>query len=197
VDNFGGAQAMTRHLLSLGHRRIGFIGGAAHNADAAERERGHRAALRAARVAADRALYVRGGFTEAGGWRGARALMALAEPPTALFCANDAMAIGALSALRDAMVEVPERVAVVGFDDIPVARFLNPPLTSVRVGIAALGERGTALLLQALVERRSLGTAPSRDVLSTELVVRHSCGAPPNARSPQVSPSFQSEESFR
>lgn len=197
VDNVGGAQAMTRHLLALGHRRIGFIAGAAHNADAAQRERGHRAAMRAARVATDRALYVRGDFSEAGGWRGARAMMALAEPPTAIFCANDAMAIGALSALRDAAVDVPGRVAVVGFDDIPVARFLNPPLTSVRVGIAALGERGAALLLQALAERRPLGTAPSRDVLPTELVVRHSCGAPADARSQQLSPSFQSEESFR
>ena len=191
VDNFGGAREMTRHLLALGHRRIGFIAGAARNADAAERERGHRAALRGARAAVDRALHVRGDFTEAGGWRGARALMALPEPPTAIFCANDAMAIGALSALHDAGVDVPGQVAVGGFDDIPVARFLNPPLTSVRVGIAALGERGAALLLKALAERRSIASAPSRDVLPTEVIVRHSCGAPAGARTSQLSPSFQ------
>ena len=197
VDNYGGASAMTRHLLALGHRRIGFVAGAARNADAAERERGHRAALRAARVADDRALRVRGDFTEAGGWRAARALMALPDPPTALFCANDAMAIGALSALRDAGLGVPEQVAVVGFDDVPVARFLYPPLTSVRVGIAALGVRGAALLLQTLAERRPPEFASTREVLPTELVVRHSCGSPAAVRSPHHSPSFQAEESLR
>ena len=184
VDNFGGARAMTRHLLALGHRRIGFIAGAAHNADASERERGYGAALHAARVPTDPALCVRGDFAEDGGWHGAHALLALAHPPTAIFAANDAMAVGALSALREAGVDVPGRMAVVGFDDIPVARFLNPPLTSVRAGIAALGERGAQLLLQALAERPPPRAAPGREVLPTELVVRVSCGAPLPARPP-------------
>ena len=178
VDNYGGAAAMTRHLLALGHRRIGFIAGAAHNADAQQRERGHRAAMRAAGVALDPALAVRGDFTETAGMQGARDLLALAAPPTAIFAANDAMAVGALAFLREAGIAVPDTVAVAGFDDIPVARFLNPPLTSVRVGIAALGARGTALVLEALATRSPRASAPRRDVLPTQLVVRGSCGGP-------------------
>jgi LacI family transcriptional regulator len=177
VDNFGGARAMTRHLLALGHVRIGFIAGAAQNHEARERERGYLAALRDAGLPGETALEVRGDFTEDGGWRGARELLALRTPPSVIFAANDAMAVGALSALREAGVSVPGQVAVVGFDDIPVARFLNPPLTSVRVGIATLGERAAALLLAALAERSPPGHAPRRDVLPAELVIRDSCGA--------------------
>jgi LacI family transcriptional regulator len=177
VDNYGGAHAMTRHLLSLGHRRIGFLAGAANNADSDERQRGFQDALREAGVATERELCVRGDFAEEGGWRGARALLALKHPPSVIFAANDAMAVGALSALREAGIDVPRHIGVVGFDDIPVARFLHPPLTSVRVGIAALGERGAVLLLHALAERSPPGTAPRSVVLPTELVVRDSCGA--------------------
>lgn len=177
VDNYGGAHAMTRHLLSLGHRRIGFLAGAANNADSDERERGFQDALREAGVSHECELCVRGDFAEEGGWRGARALLALTNPPSVIFAANDAMAVGALSALRDAGIDVPGRIGVVGFDDIPVARFLHPPLTSVRVGIAALGARGAWLLLSTINERPPPGAAPRRDLLATELVVRASCGA--------------------
>ncbi|MFL5605145.1 MAG: LacI family DNA-binding transcriptional regulator [Gemmatimonadaceae bacterium] len=177
VDNYGGAHEMTRHLLSLGHRRIGFLAGAANNADSDERQRGFLDALREAGVQHDRGLCARGDFAEEGGWRGARALLALATPPSVIFAANDAMAVGALSALREAGIDVPADMGVVGFDDIPVARFLHPPLTSVRVGIAALGERGASLLLSTITERPPPPGAPRRDVLPTELVVRASCGA--------------------
>jgi LacI family transcriptional regulator len=178
VDNFGGARAMTRHLLSIGHARIGFIAGAARNHEASERERGHHAALREARVAIDPTLEVRGDFSEDGGWRGTRELLARVPRPSVIFAANDAMAVGALSALREAGIAVPDEVAVAGFDDIPVARFLNPPLTTVRVGIAALGERAAALVLAALAERSPPGAEPRRAVLPAELVIRDSCGAP-------------------
>jgi LacI family transcriptional regulator len=190
VDNFGGAHAMTVHLLSLGHRRIGFLAGAVDNADSDERELGYRAALDEAGVPFDAGLYVRGDFTEDGGWRGARALLARAEPPSVIFAANDAMAVGVLSALREAEIDVPGTVAVVGFDDIPVARYLNPPLTTVRVGIAALGERAAALLLRDVAERPPPGRVPRRDVLPTVVVVRQSCGAPFAASVPLVVPSF-------
>jgi LacI family transcriptional regulator len=178
VDNYGGAAAMTRHLLALGHRRIGFIAGAAHNADAQQRERGYRAAIRSAGLVNDSALTVRGDFTETAGMDGARRLFDQSAPPTAIFAANDAMAVGALAFLREAGIDVPSKVAVAGFDDIPVARFLNPPLTSVRVGIAAFGERGMELLLEALARGSKRGAAPRRDVLPTQLVVRGSCGGP-------------------
>jgi LacI family transcriptional regulator len=172
---------MTRHLLALGHRRIGFLAGAAHNADARERERGHREALRAAGIARDPALEVRGDFTEEGGARGAGALMALAAPPTAIFAANDAMAVGALSTLRELGIAVPRRVAVVGFDDIPIARYMSPPLSSVHVDISTLGERATARLMEGVrtAEGRGSGDgrAPPHETLPTTLVIRDSCGA--------------------
>jgi LacI family transcriptional regulator len=177
VDNYGGAAAVTRHLIALGHRRIGFIAGAAHNADAQQRERGHRAAMRAAGIEHEPELSVRGDFTEDAGVEGARALLTLASRPTAIFAANDAMAVGALAFLREAGVDVPSQMAVVGFDDIPVARFLNPPLTSVRVGIAALGAHAIQLLLEALATRTTRSSSPRREVLPTQLVVRGSCGA--------------------
>jgi LacI family transcriptional regulator len=193
VDKYGGAAAMTRHLLSLKHQRIAFIAGAAHNADAQARERGHRAAMRMAAV--DPALVVRGDFTETGGVTAARELMSLGSPPTAIFAANDAMAVGVLAFLREAGVDVPARVAVAGFDDIPVARFLNPALTSVRVGIAALGARGTRLLLDALASpavRSTRAATSRRDVLPTELVVRGSCGGSSSSSSFLVNPQGES-----
>lgn len=186
VDNFAGARAMTQHLLQLGHRRIGFIAGAAGNIDAGAREEGHWAALRDARMPCRAELCVRGDFSEQGGWRGATQLVALAHPPTAIFCANDAMAIGALSALRAADVDVPSRMAVVGFDDIPVAKFLYPPLTSVRVGIASFGERAVTLLLDTLSERAPPAVGARRDLHPTEIVVRASCGPRLTPLSPPV-----------
>jgi LacI family transcriptional regulator len=188
VDNYGGAHAMTRHLLALGHRRIGFIAGAEDNADSDERELGYRTALAEAGVSLDDTRYVRGDFTEDGGWRAMLSMLASGPRPTAIFAANDAMAIGALSALRDADLGVPIDVAVVGFDDIPVARFLSPPLTTVRVGIAALGQRAASLLLAALEERAPPDRVPRRGVLPTELVVRSSCGAAFASTTERVNP---------
>ncbi len=182
VDNFGGARAMTRHLATLGHRRIGFVAGAARNADAAERERGYRAGLKEARLRYDPTLRVRGDFTEEGGFASARVLLALADSPTAIFAANDAMAVGVLSAVRTAGIAVPGAIAVVGFDDIPIARFLSPPLTTIRVGIAELGARATELLLGALAEP---GTVPQRrEMQPTRLAVRDSCRPAPGPRPP-------------
>jgi LacI family transcriptional regulator len=185
VDNYGGAASMTRHLIGLGHTRIGFIAGAANNAEAQQRERGFRAALKSARIERDPSHTVRGDFTEAAGVAGARALLESAVPPTAIFAANDAMAVGALAFLRDAGIHVPTDVAVAGFDDIPVAAFLNPPLTSVRVGIAALGARAVEQLLEAVTHTNattSPALAPRREVLPTELVIRASSGGPAGAR---------------
>jgi LacI family transcriptional regulator len=174
IDNVGGASAMTRHLLSLGHRRIAFIAGAAGNVDAEERRRGYRLALKSARIAHDPTLEVAGEFTESGGFRAAQELLATRPRPTAIFAANDSMAIGALSALREVGVGVPEEVSVAGFDDIPIARYTSPPLTSVHVPIIELGERATTRLVAALASDR-----PRRrqcETLATELVVRQSCG---------------------
>jgi LacI family transcriptional regulator, galactose operon repressor len=177
IDNVGGAAAMTRHLLSLGHRRIAFIKGAARNVDAEERLRGYRAALKGARVERRAAYEIAGEFTEASGHRAAKLLLVATPRPTAIFAANDSMAIGALSALREAGVSVPEEMAVVGFDDIPIAEYTSPPLTSVRVPITELGARATARLVEQLGSKRS--RRRRCETLATALVVRQSCGGVP------------------
>jgi LacI family transcriptional regulator len=174
IDNVGGASAMTRHLLGMGHRRIAFIGGAARNVDADERRRGYRSAMRAAKVERDPLMEIDGDFTESGGYRAAKALARLAPRPTAIFAANDSMAIGALSALREVGIAVPEEIAVTGFDDIPIAQYTSPPLTSVHVPILDLGERATERLVHTLSSDRR--RRRSCEVLPTALIVRQSCG---------------------
>ena len=173
VDNFGGARAMVRHLLELGHRRIAHIRGPARNHEAAERARGWRAALDEAGVAPDPALDLPGDFTDATGYVQARALLAGDARPTAIFAANDAMAIGALGAARDAGLRVPDDLAVAGFDDVPIARYVSPPLTTVHVGISELATHAAGTLIAALAD--PAGHRPRHVVRPTTLVVRGSC----------------------
>ena len=178
VDNVGGTRAVVRHLARLGHERIAFVCGPPRNADAAARLRGFRVAMRAARLDVHDSLVMRGDFTEEGGWKAARELIVQAGPrPTALFAANDAMAVGALLALHEAGVDIPREMSVVGFDDIPIARYVTPSLTTVRVAIDVLGARAAALLFRALATPLAHDAA-HREVVPAELVVRHSCGPP-------------------
>lgn len=175
VANFEGARAMVLHLAALGHRRVAIIKGAEGNFDAAERLRGYRAGLGEAGLEPAPELEIAGDFGEAAGDAGARALLRLVDRPTAIFATNDGMAIGALFALRDAGLRVPEDIAIGGFDDIPMARYLEPALTSVHVDISALGERAAARVLSAL--ERTADPDLSRETMPTTLVVRRSCGA--------------------
>jgi LacI family transcriptional regulator len=178
IANFEGAYAMVRHLAGLGHRRIAIIRGAEQNFDAAERLRGYRAALRDLGLEPHPALELAGDFSEASGYVAAGRLLAgNGERPTAIFAANDCMAIGALSGLRSGGLAVPGEMAVAGFDDIPMARYMDPPLTSVHVDISALGERATVRLLASLGEPADRELR--RETLPTTLVVRRSCGARP------------------
>lgn len=171
VDNYGGALAMTRHLMAMGHRRVGMINGAEGNFDARERLRGFRAAVAEAGGGVQ-GSEAPGDFTEAGGYRAAGELARAADPPTAIFCANDSMAVGAISALRALGRRVPDDVAVAGFDDVPIGRYLSPSLSSVRVDVNRLGARAVELLCHAIA-----GDAPpAQELLPTELVVRRSCG---------------------
>lgn len=175
VDNYGGAYAMTAHLLALGHRRIAFLCGPENNHDASERLRAYRAAMQALGGEWSPELELPGDFVDASGYAAAERALALAPRPTALQAANDAMAIAALGALREAGVRVPEELAVVGFDDIPVARYLTPALSSVQVDISGLGGRAAQLLIEAV---RARNKHPRRqEVWPTRLSVRSSCGA--------------------
>ena len=175
VDNFGGAVAMVGHLAALGHRRIALVKGPAANHDARERLRGYRAAMQRLGLPHGEDLELPGDFTEMSGYAAGKAILARRKRPTAVFAANDDMAIGVLWAAREAGVDVPASLALAGFDDIPAARFVSPALTSVRVDIADLGVRAMERLLHAInaknAHRREHQTLP------TTLVVRESCGA--------------------
>ena len=173
IDNRGGAAAMVRHLQKLGHRRIAVIKGAPRNFDSHERLESYRELLRG--VGSYVPEYeVGGAFTEQSGYEATRRILALPERPTAIFAFNDAMAVGALSALQEAGIRVPEQMSVGGFDDIPMARYLNPPLTSVNVPISEIGAEAMARLLEA-VRLHNTHTRSQR-TLKTTLVVRRSTG---------------------
>jgi LacI family transcriptional regulator len=175
IGNFDGGHAMVRHLLGMGHRRIAMIKGAERSHDAAERLRGYRAALHEAGIHETLAWEVPGDFSEHAGYRAATQLLAGDEKPTAIFAANDAMAIGALSALREHGRRIPADVAVAGFGDIPMARYMNPPLTSVHVDVSELGARATGRLLEVVRSENQL--EKRQEILPTKLVIRRSCGA--------------------
>ena len=174
VDNFGGAYAMVRHLLSTGRHRVAIITGSSRNYDARERLRGYRAALRDVGAEPEEGWEIPGDFTETGGYQAAREIAALSPRPTAVFAANDAMAIGALSAFNELRLRVPDDIAVAGFDDIPMARYMNPPLTSVHIEISELGARAMNVLLAAVQEKNR--HERRQIILPTTLVVRQSCG---------------------
>jgi LacI family transcriptional regulator len=180
IDNYNGAVAMVRHLHSLGHERIGFLRGPSPNADAAERLRGYRDALVALRLPLDEALEFPGNFREDGGYRAGERIARMSGGPTAIFAANDAMAIGCLAALRDAGRSVPNDLALAGFDDIPIGTFTAPPLTSVRESIAELGESAAERVLHGI--RHENAHKRLHLTLPTTLVVRESCGSAPTPR---------------
>ncbi len=174
LDNRGGARAMVRHLVGIGHRRIAFIAGPQDNFDATERLAGYCEAI--AESGTDvREFVLPGDFSEDSGYRAAQRLLTLDERPDAVFAANDMTALGCLRAFNEAGVSVPDDVALAGFDDIPLARFVAPPLTTVRVPMAELGARALDGVADAVA---GPGASPtSTEVVRTELVVRVSCGA--------------------
>jgi LacI family transcriptional regulator len=174
IANHEGAREMTAHLLSLGHRRIAMVRGPANNLDAEQRLQGYRTALRDAGLQPDASLEVQGDFTEPSGYEAVRTLLALPVRPAAIFVGNDHMAIGVMSALGDAGLRLPADIAVAGFDDIAMARFTSPPLTSVRVNTSLLGERAVELLVRA--RRAGTNSIKQHEVLPTSLAIRQSCG---------------------
>lgn len=174
VANYEGAVAMTEHLLALGHKRIAFICGPGGNVDAAERLRGVCAATKD--VEGVQVDEYPGDFRQETGYNTTKLLLDRPTRPDVIFCANDAMAIGAIGALHEAGMRVPADLAVVGFDDIPIARFLTPPLTTVRVPIAELGANATESLIDTL--RGGAPLTARSELMPTSLVVRASCGAP-------------------
>lgn len=172
VDNVVSARMAVEHLLRLGHERVATITGPLNMFAAQDRLEGYRQALAARGVPVDENLIAEGDFTEQGG----RAAMQRLLPyrPTAVFAASDMMAVGALRVLREAGLQVPEDIAMVGFDNIPLASMVEPALTTVRQPIEQLGSMAVELLI-SLLQNPGQETV-HRMVLPTELVVRASCG---------------------
>ena len=170
-DNRGGAQLMARHLLELGHRVIGFIDGPPDFPPSVERSAGFEAALHDAGLPAEADLNESGHFTETGGAAAAAALLARRPDITALFAANDLMAVGALQELQRRAIDVPGAVSVAGFDDVRMASHLHPSLTTVRVPMYELGRQAFFLAMKLLT-----GERPQARRLDVSLQLRESTG---------------------
>ena len=173
-DNVGGARLAVRHLHALGHTRIATITGTLATRPGSDRLLGYRSELQALGLEARPGYEQAGDFYRESGEAAMRSLLALPEPPTAVFVAADMMAVGALEAVRAAGLRVPEDVALVGFDDVQLAPFIDPPLTTIRqdrigIGLAA----GRALIEKIEHPERTLPAL----TLPVELIVRRSCGA--------------------
>lgn len=172
VDNFQAGRQATLHLLHLGRRRVAAINGPQNVIPGHDRFQGYRKALKEYGLPLDPELVGEGDFSEQGGYLVMRRLLAVR--PDAVFAASDLMAVGALRALREAGLRVPEDVAVVGYDDVPNARQTEPPLTTVRQPTQAMGSMAVETLNEILHDPQA---PPRRVVLETELIVRYSCGA--------------------
>lgn len=171
VDQYAGARLAVEHLLRLGHRTVYHVAGPIEWFEARERERGWRATLRDARATITPVL--RGDWSPRAGYELGRTLAKEGEL-TAVFVANDEMALGVLRAFTEAGVGVPREVSIVGFDDAPGAEFYSPPLTTVRQDFIELGRRTVSLLL-ASIDRRQSEALPS---VRPELIIRQSTGLP-------------------
>lgn len=173
-DNIAGAHMAVKHLISLGHTRIGHIGGPLHLTSGRERYQGYQEAMHDAALEIDPAWVCFGDHRHESGYTSALELLKVTPPLTAVFIENNMMSLGALNAFHDKGICIPDEIAVVGFDDAPWARSLNPPLTVIAQPTVEIGLRA-AELLQERIQQPDL---PARlAVLPTTLVVRASCGA--------------------
>ena len=166
-----GADQAVRHLLGLGHRRIGAITGPRGRMATEERLRGYNAAMAGAGVLPDPGLVAESDWTVEGGFAAGARLLAPADPPTAIFAFNDQMAIGAMRAARSRGRRIPEELSIVGFDDITEAQFVTPGLTTVRQPLAEMGRMAVSLLVRLLDD---LADTALHVELATRLVVRDS-----------------------
>jgi LacI family transcriptional regulator len=172
VDNVAGAYSAVRHLIQLGRKRIATITGPLNTTVGLDRRQGYLNALNDRGMLIDGTLIVAGDFTEVSGYTGMQRL--LCQKVDAVFAASDTMAFGALRAIRQAGVTVPDEIAVVGYDDLPLATTSEPPLTTVRQPIRRLGVQAVENLIDILANGRY---PPRHVVTTTELIIRASCGS--------------------
>jgi LacI family repressor for deo operon, udp, cdd, tsx, nupC, and nupG len=181
IDNVAASEELTRYLVDLGHRRIAFMSGEQGSHMMDDREIGFRTVLAARGIPIPRELLAYGDLIITGGRRATRAMMSRADPPTAIVCANDEMAIGAIVEARSMGLTVPGDVSIVGFDDIRYAEVTDPPLTTVAQPREEIGERCFLRLLHAM-ENTAVETGV--EVVPHRLVIRKSA-APPRGQPAQ------------
>lgn len=174
-SNWAGARAAADYLITLGHRRIAWVGGPEASDAARDRLYGYRAALDAAGLEIDPALVISDQFDIEAGTRHGRALLAMSSPPTAIMAADDEIAVGVLAAAREAEVRVPQDLSVIGFDDTPQAPWTTPPLTTVRQHLEEMGRMAVQTVLAIASGQRLI----SRHVeLATSLTIRETTAPP-------------------
>jgi LacI family transcriptional regulator len=174
ADHVGGAVQVAKHLLSLGHQRIAFIGGPANTSTNRDRLAGLSMTLDAAGLPLDPSLRRGGEFTHQCGFQWATDLLTGSDPPTAIFCANDVVAFGAIDAARRLQIEVPRRLSIVGFDDIPMAGWESFSLTTVRQPLVDMARQAARMLIDRIEGHD--GSDPNRFVFPTYLIQRATTG---------------------
>jgi LacI family transcriptional regulator len=178
ADHRHGGWLATRHLIELGHRRIGCIVGPEEVTSSAERVAGYRKALEDHGLPLDESLIIQGDFQYESGYQAGERLLNLDRPPTAIFACNDLMAVGAMSRALETGLRVPADLSVIGFDDIRLAVYANPPITTIKQPKYEMGVIAAELLISRM---HDLDRAPGQQVLETSLVVRQSTAPGPNA----------------
>lgn len=174
VDNHTGGRLATQHLLDLGHRRIGFVGGTYSRAHL-ERLAGYREVLEENGIPVDETLIAQGDYSQPSGFQAAEQLLDLTAPPTAIFALSDAMAFGIMESAGRRGLRIPDDLSVVGFDDIPMAGWVHPQLTTIRQPLYKLGETAINLII-AMTDGETL--PGQRMLLPVELMVRASTAKP-------------------
>lgn len=182
IDDYAAAMAMTRHILTLGHRRIGFIAGNPNQTASARRFAGYRAALKEAGVADEKSLVQGGLFTYRSGLKAAEALLALPRPPTAIFASNDDMAAATITVAHRHHLDVPGDLTVCGFDDTYFARSVWPELTTIRQPIVAMSRAALSLLIENIKARRAGRSIQYKEALVDYALVRRDSDASPRTR---------------
>lgn len=175
IDNFNASRTAVEHLIHLGHKRIAcVINASTEYTAAADRLAGYTQALKDAHIPYNENLIRFGDFTASSGYREMHSLFESTTDFTAVFIASDEVAIGAIAAIHERGLKIPDEIAVVGFDDLPIARYLEPPLTTVAVPALELARQASAMLIDMLSGEVGMDR---RVILDTKLTIRESCGA--------------------
>jgi LacI family transcriptional regulator len=175
VDNFRGGYRATEHLVNLGHRRIGMVAGRFSISDRSfHRWHGYKQCLKNSAIPYDKRLLAQTDYSLAGGRDAVKKLLSLEDPPTAFFCSNDFLALGAMKGARELGLQVPRDLSIVGFDDIRIASYVIPELTTIRQPAYDIGKLGAELLFQRIEGKKK----PVHKMLDLSLIVRESTASP-------------------